>query len=123
MSGGAEHRFVPRTFARTARSAVERALKPLPGRRCQSAPRSGRLGLALEIADRLERRVRGRMARQLSMQIMHMSMKIDSRKRKETKAKLLSFAFISFSESGLFNELRPIQAKKCAAFCSRCDML
>jgi hypothetical protein len=28
------------------------------------------------------------------------------------KAKLLSFVFISFSESGLFNELRPIQIKK-----------
>jgi hypothetical protein len=28
------------------------------------------------------------------------------------KAKLLSFLFIYFSESGLFNELRPIQIKK-----------
>jgi hypothetical protein len=38
-------------------------------------------------------------------------MKIDSRKRKEKKAILLSFAFISFSESGLFNELQRIQIK------------
>jgi Domain of unknown function (DUF6471) len=53
---------------------------------------------------------------QLSVRIMHRSMKIDSRKRKEKKAILLSFAFISFSESGLFNELRPIQAKKLRRF-------
>jgi hypothetical protein len=33
-------------------------------------------------------------------------------KSKEMKAKLLSFPFISFSESGLFKGLRPIQIKK-----------
>jgi hypothetical protein len=43
-------------------------------------------------------------------------MKIDSRKRKGKKAILLLFAFISFSESGLFNELRPIQVKKSRRF-------
>ena len=34
------------------------------------------------------------------------------RKSKEMKAKLLSFPFIFFSESGLFKGLRPIQIKK-----------
>jgi hypothetical protein len=37
-------------------------------------------------------------------------------KGKSMKAKLLSFAFIYFSESGLFNGLRSIQIKKTAAF-------
>jgi hypothetical protein len=32
------------------------------------------------------------------------------------KAKMLSFPFICFSESGLFNELRPIQIKKSFSF-------
>jgi hypothetical protein len=35
------------------------------------------------------------------------------------KAKSLSFAFISFSESGLFNGLRAIQIRKLSAFASR----
>ncbi|HEY1452583.1 MAG TPA: hypothetical protein VGF57_03890, partial [Roseiarcus sp.] len=37
---------------------------------------------------------------------------IDANKCKQTKAKLLSFAFAYFSESVLFNGLRPIQTRK-----------
>jgi hypothetical protein len=40
----------------------------------------------------------------------------EANKCKSMKPKLLSFAFIYFSESGLFNGLRPIQIKKTAAF-------
>jgi hypothetical protein len=36
-------------------------------------------------------------------------------KRKQMKAKFLSFIFIYFFESGLFKGLRPIQAKKSGA--------
>jgi hypothetical protein len=32
------------------------------------------------------------------------------------KAKVLSFVFITFSESGLFNGLRPIQIQKIVSF-------
>jgi hypothetical protein len=39
---------------------------------------------------------------------------IDERKCKEMKANLLSFVFICFCESGLFNGLWSIQAKKFA---------
>jgi hypothetical protein len=38
--------------------------------------------------------------------------KENARQRKKIKEKLLSFLFKSFSESGLFRELRPIQIKK-----------
>jgi hypothetical protein len=51
-----------------------------------------------------------------SMRILHRSMKEKGRNRKKMKAKLLSFAFIYFSESGLFNELRPIQIKNLRRF-------
>jgi hypothetical protein len=37
---------------------------------------------------------------------------IKENKRKEMKANFLSFPFICFSESGLFNGLQPIQIKK-----------
>jgi hypothetical protein len=45
--------------------------------------------------------------------------KIGARKRKEMKAKVLSFVFMSFSESGLFNGLQPIQIKNSPSYFSR----
>jgi hypothetical protein len=43
-------------------------------------------------------------------------MKINPSKRKKTIAKLLSFTYVYFSESGLFNGLRPIQIKNSRRF-------
>jgi hypothetical protein len=42
--------------------------------------------------------------------------KENERKCKEMKAKVLSFVFISFSGTGLFNRLQPIQIKKRLSF-------
>jgi hypothetical protein len=39
-------------------------------------------------------------------------MQVNENKRKQMKAKLLSFAYVYFFESGLFNGLQLIQIKK-----------
>jgi hypothetical protein len=43
-------------------------------------------------------------------------MKTNPSKRKQMQAKLLSFTSVYVSESGVFNELQPIQIKKFAPF-------